>query len=70
MAELERKGPKIRDLVLYKTGVLPLEVEIGRDKVTVVVARKDLTRTGRTESDLQGAAEAVVPRKVEIKVRD
>ncbi len=45
---LKNKVMKVRDLFVYNTNILPLNIDIKRDKIIITVRQSDLQREGFT----------------------
>lgn len=68
--ELKYKDKKIRDLLVFETGVVPVEVDIGRHEVKLVVKASDLRRRKLSKDDITTVMEKVVPRKIVVEEID
>jgi len=66
--ELKYKVNKIRDLVVFETGIVPVEVDVERHEVIIRIKEVDLEHRGLSVDEVRKALEPVIPRKLRIDV--
>ena len=66
--ELKYKVNKIRDLVVFETGIVPVEVDVERHEVVIRFKESDLACRGLDVEKVRAALEPVIPRKLRIEV--
>lgn len=67
--ELRYKANKIRDLVVYETGIVPVGIDIARHEVIIKIRGKELQGEVSEDSILK-KLESIIPRKVVIEIVD
>lgn len=66
--ELKHKEQKIRDMVVFYFGLLPVEVDVDRHDVKIVFEKRDIERLGVSLEDVREKIQPVVPRTLTLDV--
>ncbi len=62
--ELKHKERKIRDMFIYNTGIIPVEVSIKRHEIIIVVKKADLNKQWLTEDGAVMTIAQITGRKI------
>lgn len=66
LMELKYSDKKIRDLVVFETGIVPVTVEIKRHEVILTLRRTHLDYHEITAEEIKTRLEPVIPRKITV----
>ena len=66
--EIRYADRKIRDFVVYETGIVPDAVEIHQNVVVIVVSKEMLEMYEMSAEEIVERMEPYIPRKLEVRV--